>query len=242
MDKIKHFYLKRIEDVSGTSGTGIVAVGSEFPSGHCIIEWLTFTSSIAIYKNVKDLEAIHSHGGKTKIVYGDLPTTFQIEWRDVKNYEGKYQISNLGQIKSLIGKEKYLKPDIDKDGYFIYTLSSKKFKAHRLTLETFKGSSPEDKTQCRHLDGNPSNNYIENLQWGTQSENENDKLLHGTGNQNEGSGKTKLSNAQVILLRKEYESKTITRSLFIKIKAKELGMSESGIRQILKRESFKSLK
>jgi hypothetical protein len=71
--KIEHFYLKRIEDESGVSGTGIVARGVVLPSGHCVLEWLTFTSSIAIYKSINDVSEIHSHGGKTLIVMGDPP-------------------------------------------------------------------------------------------------------------------------------------------------------------------------
>jgi hypothetical protein len=70
MEPIKEFYLQRIEDESGVSGTGIVARGVILPSGHCVLEWLTFTSSIGIYKSVQDLEAIHGHHGKTKVVYG----------------------------------------------------------------------------------------------------------------------------------------------------------------------------
>lgn len=73
MVDIKHFYLKRIEDESGVSGTGIVARGVILPSGHCVLEWLTFTSSIAIYKSINDVVEIHSHGGKTEIIMGDPP-------------------------------------------------------------------------------------------------------------------------------------------------------------------------
>jgi hypothetical protein len=70
MEPIKEFYLSRINDESGVSGTGIVARGVILPSGHCCLEWLTFTSSIAIYKSVQDLEAIHGHGGKTMLIFG----------------------------------------------------------------------------------------------------------------------------------------------------------------------------
>lgn len=73
MDKIQHFYLQRIEDVSGTSGTGIVARGVVLPSGNCVLEWLTFHSSICIYKNIEDVEKIHGHEGRTKVVIGDPP-------------------------------------------------------------------------------------------------------------------------------------------------------------------------
>jgi len=72
MQKIRqHFYLKRIEDESGVSGTGIVAIGVVLPSGQCVLEWLTFTSSIAIYKNIEAVNEIHGHHGKTLVVLGD---------------------------------------------------------------------------------------------------------------------------------------------------------------------------
>jgi len=70
---IKHFYLKRNVDESGVSGTGIVARGVILLSGHCVLEWLTFTSSIAIYKSINDVIEIHSHGGKTEVIMGDPP-------------------------------------------------------------------------------------------------------------------------------------------------------------------------
>lgn len=70
-EEIKHFYLERIEDVSGTSGIGIVARGVILPSGQCVLEWLTFHSSVCIYKNIDDVEKIHGHNGATKVVMGD---------------------------------------------------------------------------------------------------------------------------------------------------------------------------
>jgi len=73
MDSIKHFYLKREVDVSGTSGTGIVARGVILPSGVAILEWLTFHTSLGIYKNIEDVEKIHGHGGATEVVLGDPP-------------------------------------------------------------------------------------------------------------------------------------------------------------------------
>ena len=71
VDKIKHFYLKRTEDVSGTSGVGNVARGVILPSGAAILEWSTFHSSICIYKNIEDVTNIHGHGGKTVVIMGD---------------------------------------------------------------------------------------------------------------------------------------------------------------------------
>jgi hypothetical protein len=73
MDRIQHFYLQRNIDESGVSGTGIVARGVILPSGTCVLEWQTFHSSIAHYKNIADVEAIHGHEGKTQVVMGDPP-------------------------------------------------------------------------------------------------------------------------------------------------------------------------
>lgn len=74
MQKIRqHFYLKRNEDESGVSGTGIVAIGAVLPDGQCVLQWLTFTSSIAIYKNIDAVIDIHGHHGKTQVILGDPP-------------------------------------------------------------------------------------------------------------------------------------------------------------------------
>ena len=66
---MKFFQLQRDVDVSGVSGTGIVADGVVFPRGTTIIEWRGELSSTAIYKSIEDLEAIHGHNGATKIVW-----------------------------------------------------------------------------------------------------------------------------------------------------------------------------
>jgi hypothetical protein len=65
--ELKRFYLERVEDVSGTSGTGIVAAGVVYPSGAAVIEWTTVVKSISIYHSVAELDAIHSHEGRTVV-------------------------------------------------------------------------------------------------------------------------------------------------------------------------------
>ena len=69
---MQEFYLMRDEDVSGTSGTGLVARGVVLPSGKCVLEWTSFHTSIAIYSNLQDVESIHGHGGKTKVVLAKI--------------------------------------------------------------------------------------------------------------------------------------------------------------------------
>jgi hypothetical protein len=71
---------------------------------------------------------------------------------------------------------------------------------HHLVLEAFTGPCPPG-LQARHLDGNPANNRPGNLVWGTQSENEQDKVRHGTDNRGERSWRAKLTEETVHLIR-----------------------------------------
>jgi hypothetical protein len=73
MDTFKEFHLVRIVDETGISGTGVVARGMVFPSGAVVMEWQTFHTSICLYKNLSDVEAIHGHNGKTIVVSGPPP-------------------------------------------------------------------------------------------------------------------------------------------------------------------------
>ena len=61
------FNLVRDEDVSGVSGTGIVAEGIQFSTGKCVLAWVTQYRSIAVYDSIQELEAIHGHDGRTRI-------------------------------------------------------------------------------------------------------------------------------------------------------------------------------
>lgn len=63
------FQLRRDEDASGISGTGVVAEGVEYTDGTIALRWKTFMHSTAIYDNLACMEAIHGHGGKTHVVW-----------------------------------------------------------------------------------------------------------------------------------------------------------------------------
>lgn len=97
-------------------------------------------------------------------------------WKSIKGFEGKYEISNFGQVKSLnyakSGKEGLIKPIKNKDGYLIVKLYSDKCYTklvHRLVAENFI-SIP--KLEVNHLNGNKEDNSIDNLEWCTHPENE----------------------------------------------------------------------
>lgn len=63
------FTLVRTDDVSGTSGIGVVAEGVEFSDGTCVLHWLSQMHSIEICANLHVVEQIHGHEGRTKVVF-----------------------------------------------------------------------------------------------------------------------------------------------------------------------------
>jgi hypothetical protein len=67
--QLRMFQLLRDEDPSGVSGVGRVAVGVVFPSGKVVLEWLGSNNTLGIYDDLRRLEHIHGHGGKTRIVF-----------------------------------------------------------------------------------------------------------------------------------------------------------------------------
>lgn len=67
----RRFILERDEDVSGMSGTGVVADGVQFTDGQAVLHWRTRVHSTAIYANVDELMIVHGHGGKTRLGWLD---------------------------------------------------------------------------------------------------------------------------------------------------------------------------
>ena len=107
------------------------------------------------------------------------------EWKDIKNYEGLYQISNYGNVKSLNRKvfhsrgfyvklkEKILKPSIHTDGYLQVVLNNqgtKTMKIHRLVALHFIDNL-NNLEDINHLDNNKQNNHYLNIEWSSTREN-----------------------------------------------------------------------
>lgn len=67
----KRFELHRDEDETGVSGTGIVAEGVEFTGGMVALSWLSPYACVNVYGNIKVVEDLHGHGGKTRVVFID---------------------------------------------------------------------------------------------------------------------------------------------------------------------------
>jgi len=119
-------------------------------------------------------------------------------WKDIPEYEGIYQVSSHGRIKRLAGhncrRERLLSPSRTDRFNRYQTVSlcqngrSKPYRIHHLVLAAFVGPRPE-RLETRHLDGNSTNNRLENLQYGTNAENTQDRMRH--------SGYIHISDAQI---------------------------------------------
>lgn len=104
-------------------------------------------------------------------------------WKPIKSYQGRYEVSSLGNVRSLnfnkTGVSKILKPISNTRGYtsVCLCLNNEKsiFRINRLVAEAFI-PNPENKPQVNHKDENKTNNKVENLEWSTPKENAN----HGT--------------------------------------------------------------
>lgn len=98
------------------------------------------------------------------------------KWKDIKQYNGLYQVSNLGRVKSLprnTTNGKILSPNKSTSYYRICLVKNgfiKSFAIHRLVAITFI-RNPLDKRYVNHKDGNRQNNNVCNLEWVTPSEN-----------------------------------------------------------------------
>ena len=137
-------------------------------------------------------------------------------WKDVQGYEGQYQVSNLGRVKSIKRKlnngrtvnEKMLNSSSKKktqDGYLMVALAGKTFRVNRLVAAAFI-PNPDNKPVVNHIDGDKENNKADNLEWTTISEN----MLHAyrcglkTAMIGEKNTNAKLTKEQVKAIRNEY--------------------------------------
>lgn len=130
-------------------------------------------------------------------------------WKDIKDYEGLYQISSWGRVKSLprnTTNGKILKQSFSSNGYLTINLC-KNGKYNSSCVHILVGThfidNPENKPCINHLDGIKRNNYYRNLEWVTYSEN----MIHAVktklhkSNKGEMSGKNKLTKKQVLEIR-----------------------------------------
>lgn len=142
------------------------------------------------------------------------------EWRDVVGYEGFYQVSNKGRVRT-VSRTVYRKngsPHTVAERILrswgmgkgqhqfvgLYKVPGERAKitaVHRLVLESFVGPCPNN-MECCHGDGNAKNNELSNLRWDTRSENQLDSVRHGTKPQGSNHYRAKLKPEDIPVIRK----------------------------------------
>lgn len=100
-------------------------------------------------------------------------------WKDIEEYEGRYKISNLGNVYTHVSN-KYMTPNQCRIGYLRVNLRNsqgvcKSRAVHRLVAQAFI-PNPENKPEVNHIDEDKTNNNVNNLEWMTRKEN----INHGT--------------------------------------------------------------
>ena len=162
-------------------------------------------------------------------------------WKSVKNYEGLYEVSDCGRVRSLPHKtqgrvncvmtfpSRVLKPQKKRNGYYQVALSKNGHKTwfaiHRLVAEAFLDKQG-DNLQVNHKDCDKSNNKVSNLEWCTPQEN----MLHASKN-NKLRGHVTLTQEiadEVKRLHKPYDKEYGTKPLAIKF-----GIGETTVRDIV---------
>ena len=144
-------------------------------------------------------------------------------WYPVKGWEGLYEINKNGEVRNAKNKNTIV-GDINNCGYYRVSLynqgQSKRYFRHRLVAEHFL-DKPEGKDFVNHIDGDKSNNSLENLEWVSQSENEKHAFENGLKQKTNKPFIIEFVNGDI----KEYENQYVC--------AKEIGCSQSSVKNWL---------
>lgn len=177
-----------------------------------------------------------------------LPIADGIDFRTVE-YAPGYCVGSNGTVWSCrrpgptkgFGNWKQLRPTNDVYGYATICLmidgTSRKRKVHTLVLECFVGARPDGAVACHFPSSDKSNNSASNLMWGTISENEQHKLIHGTKTIGENNNKAKLSVSDVIEIRRRRAAGERCTDL-----AADFGVTSEQIGNITRRLQWKHIR
>ena len=89
---MKIFYLNRVEDESGISGTGRVAQGFIFDNGKVAVTWLSEHPSVTVYDNIGEVRAIHGHGGKTEVI---MEPDYKRAYNEVASFVSNFNLMEI---------------------------------------------------------------------------------------------------------------------------------------------------
>lgn len=169
-------------------------------------------------------------------------------WKDISGYERQYQISNLGIVKSLTRKDtlnhirhsQIMSPKLDDKGYYQITLCQngkhRSFSLHRLLGRHFI-PNPNNLPCINHIDGNPRNNSLDNLEWCTYQENTIHAYKIGLCEVGENHSAAKLTTNEVIKIRQLYTPNTYSFNML----AKQFGVTKQSIMAIIARRTWKHI-
>jgi hypothetical protein len=135
--------------------------------------------------------AWHSEGELRMLVQSSLPFPAPEEWRPIAGLEGRYEVSDLGRVRSLWFRNGntnrprptplIVAPAATQSGHLRVDIGGRNRFVHRLVLEAFGAPCPAG-MQCAHLNGRATDNRRENLAWVTPTENQAHRIAHGTSN------------------------------------------------------------
>lgn len=132
----------------------------------------------------------------------------------------------------------YCNPNNSRQTVNLYKNRTKKtFLVYHLVLFAFVGPKPAGKEACHNPDPNLSNNCVENLRWGTHKENEQDKIAHGTAQRGEKASNARLTEKDIICIRRLFDGKLMPR----KDIAAAYGINLSHVYEIGYRKSWRFL-
>ena len=173
---------------------------------------------------------------KTRYVHLDKVLGLPNYWA---GSDGSIWSCNKHNRNGKIGQWRKLKTPNDQDGHLRATMfcnsQRRQMFVHQVILMAFVGTCP-DGLECRHLDGNPYNNSLSNLCWGTHLENMADKGKHGTTAKGETNGFSKLTESEVVLIRQLWQDGNLMKDI-----AGQFNTDPTNVSSIVKRKTWKHL-
>ncbi len=175
------------------------------------------------------------------MAYLDVTTDLEI-WKPIAGYEGMYEVSSLGRVKSIdrrvrtafaprVSRGAVMAGCAGDERHYANVVLSKggrsiSYMVHRLVLETFVGAPPDD-MECRHLNGDRKDNRLANLCWGTRRENMADNVAHGKTTRGSRNGMARLGEDDVRAIRERAKTGDTHEAI-----ARDYGVARTAITRI----------
>lgn len=182
------------------------------------------------------------------VIQGALVDAKNVEWRSIKTARGKYEVSALGEVRSLdhyvrvvrygalyyrLQWGRILKPGLDSSGYRQVNVGGQMRRVCVLIAQAFIGPRPAGMQVC-HNDGCRTNDSKENLRYDTPTGNQSDSLKHGTRVLGEQKPLAKLTAKNVLAIRHRCSHGALQKDL-----ATEFGVARNTIKQVIHRRTWK---